>query len=153
ENKVKMNPGVEDPDILKPAGPVDPDLTVLAVQKAERPDGQPLALFASYGLHYVGGMPATDVSADYFGAVCDQLHDLLGGPRRDARQPFVPLLANACFGDVNNIDVRKQRKQPYEYHQMYAVADIVAKTISEAWKMIRFHEWVPLAVKDKTVEL
>jgi hypothetical protein len=152
EDKVKMNPGIEDPKIDKPAGPIDPDVAVIAVQKAERPDGQPLALFASYTLHYVGGNPSTDVSADYFGMVADLLFDLTGGPRRDPRQPFVAMLANGCFGDINNIDVRKQRKQPYEYHQMNAVAEIVARAIHEAWRTIRYHDWAPLVVAEKTLD-
>jgi hypothetical protein len=153
EDRVRMNPGVENPDIVKPAGPTDPDVAVLAVQKANRPDGQPLAVFASYALHYVGGMPPTDVSADYFGAVCDQLHELTGGPRRDPRQPFVALLANGCFGDINNIDVRKRQRQPYPYYQMYTVAGMVARTIHEAWKGVRYHDWLTLAVKEKSLDL
>jgi hypothetical protein len=148
-----MNPGVENAAVDRPAGPTDPDVAVLAVQKAERPAGQPLALFASYGLHYVGGNPATDVSADYFGIVCDLLHDLAGGPRRDPWQPFVALLANACFGDINNIDVRKRLRPAYEYHQMFAVAEIVARAIHEAWKTVRYHDWVPLAVQETTLDL
>jgi neutral ceramidase len=153
EDKVKMNPGEMNPAIAKPAGPIDPDVAVLAVQKAENADGQPLALFASYALHYVGGMPGTDISADYFGAVADVLHDLTGGPRRDARQPFVATLANACFGDINNVDVSKKLKQPYPYHQMYAVALVVAKAIYETWRTIKYRDWVPLSVREKTIEL
>jgi hypothetical protein len=153
EDKVKMNPMPGDKAIVKPAGPVDPEVAVLAVQKAEKPSGQPLALFASYGLHYVGGMPGTDVSADYFGAVADILCERTGGPRRDPKQPFVALLANACFGDINNIDVRKPLRQPYAYHQMYAVAEIVAKAIYEAWRDITYKDWVPLEVEEKSLEL
>ena len=51
---VKMNPGTS-PDVLDhPAGPTDPDITIISVQDAKR---KPLALFANYSLHYVGGMP------------------------------------------------------------------------------------------------
>ncbi len=153
EDKVRMNPGAENPDIDKPAGSIDPDVAVLAVQKPGGADNQPIALFASYALHYVGGNPGTDVSADYFGAVCDLLHELTGGPRRAPRQPFVAMLANACFGDINNIDVRQRLAQPYEYHQMFAVADIVARAIHAAWRTIRYQDWVPLAVKEDSVEL
>lgn len=150
DDKVKMNPGAENPAIDKPAGPIDPDVAVLAVQKM---DGQPLAVYASYALHYVGGNPGSDVSADYFGVVADRLTELTGGPRRDARQPFVALLANACFGDINNIDVRQRLAQPHEYHQMFAVADIVARAVHEAWRRVRYVDWAPLAVKEETVDL
>jgi hypothetical protein len=153
EDKVKMNPGEMNPAIEKPAGPVDPDVAVLAVQKAENADGQPLALFASYAMHAVGGMPDTDVSADYFAAVADILHDLMGGPRRDPRQPFVAALANACFGDINNMDVSKKLKQPYPYHQMEAVAQVVAKAVYETWRTIKFRDWVPLSAREKSIEL
>jgi hypothetical protein len=151
ENKVQMNPPPGDANVVKPAGPIDPEVAVFAVQRAE--DRQPLAVFASYALHYVGGMPGNDVSADYFAAVNDQLIELTGGPRRDARQPFVALLANACFGDINNIDVRTTPKPMKPYQQVYAVADIVARALHAAWKDIRYHDWVPLAVREKTIEL
>jgi hypothetical protein len=153
EDKVKMNPGELNPAIDKPAGPIDPDVAVLAVQKAEQADGQPLAVYASYGLHYVGGLAGGEVSADYFGVVADLLHDLTGGPRRDPRQPFVGMLANGCFGDINNIDVRRRLNQPYYGHQMNAVAEVVAKAIQEAWKGIKYRDWAPLAVREKTLDL
>lgn len=153
EDGVKMNPGEMNPAIDKPAGPIDPDVSVLAVQKAENADGQPLAIFASYALHYVGGIPGTDISADYFGAVADLLHDLTGGPRRDARQPFVATLANACFGDINNVDVSKRAKQPFPGYQMDAVAFVVAHAIHETWRSIRYRDWVPLSVREKAIEL
>src|SRR5205807_9942981 len=98
-DQVKMNPGVGNPAIDKPAGPIDPEIGILAVQQAAGPDeGKPLALYATYGLHYVDGMSPTDVSADYFGVVAELLQELTGGQRRASRQPFVALLANACFG-------------------------------------------------------
>src|SRR5262249_6286583 len=107
----------------------------------------------SYALHYVGRNPAEDVSADYFAAVADRLTELTGGPRRDAKQPFVALLANACFGDINNIDVKRRLRPPFPYHQIWAVADIVAAAIHEAWRTITYHDWVPLAVQERTVDL
>ena len=153
EDRVKMNPGELNPALDRPAGPVDPDVTVLAVQKAGSPSGQPLAVFASYALHYVGRNPAEDVSADYFAAVADRVAELTGAPRRDPRQPFVALLANGCFGDINNIDVRRRLRQPYPYHQIWAVADLVAAAIHDAWRTIAYHDWVPLAVQEKSLDL
>lgn len=61
---VKMNPGTS-PDVIdRPAGPTDPDITILSVQDLKR---KPIALFANYSLHYVGGAPKAQMSADYFG--------------------------------------------------------------------------------------
>jgi hypothetical protein len=153
EDRVRMNPTRGDPAIIRPAGPVDPDVAVLAVQKARHTAGQPLAVYASYGLHYVGGNPGIDVSADYFAVVCDLLHEHTGGPRRDARQPFVGMLANACFGDINNIDVRRRATQPYDYHQMFDVAGVVAGAVHTTWRDVRYQDWVPLGVREQTVEL
>jgi hypothetical protein len=48
---VKMNPPVESPDLIEPAGPTDPDVSILAVRS---PEGRPIALLANYSLHYVG---------------------------------------------------------------------------------------------------
>jgi hypothetical protein len=151
-DKVRMNPGILNPNIVKPAGPIDPELAVLAVQKADKPDGQPLAVFASYALHYVGGMPGDQVSADYFAAVGDSLAELLGAPRREALQPFIPILANACFGDINNIDVSRAAKPSYPYQQLYAVADVVARAIFDAWRNIRYQDWVPLGVAESNLD-
>jgi neutral ceramidase len=151
-DKVKMNPGILNPEIVKPAGPIDPEVAVLAIQKAGKPDGQPLAIFASYALHYVGGMPGDQVSADYFAAVGDRLFALLPGPRHDANQPFVPILANACFGDINNIDVTRAARPMLAYEQVQAVADIVARAIYETWRGIRFVDWAPLGVAEATME-
>jgi hypothetical protein len=153
EDRVRMNPGELNPAIDRPAGPVDPDVAVLAVQKAGGLDDKPLAIYASYALHYVGGNPATDVSADYFGVVAELLDQLTGGPRRDSPTPFAGMLANGCFGDINNIDVRQHRKQTHPYQQIYSVAETVASAIHGAWKTITYRDWVPLAVREQMLDL
>src|SRR6185503_7125126 len=59
--RANMHPGHESPDAVGPSGPVDPALSVLAVQS---PDGMPLALLANYSQHYYG---SPLLSSDYFG--------------------------------------------------------------------------------------
>ena len=61
-DQVQMNPGHLAKGLIEPAGPIDPDVSIIAVQSKS---GKPLALLANYSLHYVGGNP--DLSADYFG--------------------------------------------------------------------------------------
>lgn len=61
---VRTNPPRGVKGVLRPAGPVDPDVSLLSVRSAH---GHPLALLANYSLHYVGGIPTGHLSADYFG--------------------------------------------------------------------------------------
>src|SRR5690606_26492315 len=60
DGTVGWNPGVHNPKIIEPAGPIDPDVDVLY---AESNDGQPISTFVNFALHLdeVGG---SDVSAD-----------------------------------------------------------------------------------------
>jgi hypothetical protein len=59
-DRVRMNPPMGSPDLIKPAGPVDPEIIFFSVQTA---NGRPLALLANYSLHYVAAS-GRDVSAD-----------------------------------------------------------------------------------------
>jgi len=94
---VRMNPGYREnnPALLEPAGPVDPEVSVLSLRTA---DDRPLALYANYSLHYVGDRPA--LSADYFGVFGDRIGGLLGAPAPG----FVGMLSNGTSGDVNNVN-------------------------------------------------
>jgi hypothetical protein len=123
---VKMNPPRASPNLIRPAGPIDPTVSVISIQ---RPDGKPLALLANYSLHYVGGTGPGHVSADYFGAFCERIEELLVDQRRDP--PFVAMLTNGTSGDINNINFRQkgQRREPYE--QIRRVADRVAREVEK----------------------
>jgi hypothetical protein len=150
-DQVLMNPAPGNPAIVRPAGPIDPDIAVLAAQRVGA--GQPLAVYSSYALQQVGGNPPGDVSADYFGVVADLLHDRTGGPRWDARQPFVGMLAIGCGGDVCSTDARRPAPPPQPYSEIFATAATVASAIEGAWRTIRYHDWVSLRAAETTVEL
>src|SRR5215211_7694389 len=93
---VKTNPGLSADVLSQPAGPTDPDVTVLSVQDAKT--RKPLAIYANYSLHYVGGIPRGMVSADYFGEFARLMPSRVG-----AKEGFVALLSNGASGDINNI--------------------------------------------------
>ena len=75
----KMNPGFNHDALLKPAGPVDPEVAFLAVTAL---DGRPISLLGNYSLHYVGGVPKGHVSADYFAVFADRIQQLLSADRQ-----------------------------------------------------------------------
>ena len=99
-----MNPAPGSPDLVEPAGPIDPQVSIVSVQT---PQGRPIALLANYSLHYVGGVGPGHVSADYFGAFADQVQQLLKADRLDP--PFVGIMSNGTSGDINNINFRESR--------------------------------------------
>jgi hypothetical protein len=121
-DRVKMNPPVASPNLIEPAGPVDPDVSVVAVQSS---DGRPLALLANYGLHYVGGVGPRHASADYFGAFARRVAALLDAERFEP--PFVAIMSNGTSGDVNNVNFRQARPRRTSYEQINLVADDLAQ--------------------------
>jgi neutral ceramidase len=149
EDQVRMNPGLKNPDLLEPAGPIDPEVAVLAVQS---PDGKPIAVVANYSLHYVGGTGLGHVSADYFAAFGDRLQELLKADRQDP--PFVAMMSNGTSGDVNNIDYSgRQARVTGPYAQIRAVGDAIATEAQRVYAGIQFHDWVPLSVRQAEISL
>jgi neutral ceramidase len=143
-DQVRMNPIRQHPDLFGPAGPIDPDITLLSVQT---PAGKPVALLANYSLHYVGGWPA--LSADYFGAYAEKMRELLG-----ADKDFVGIMSNGTSGDINNINFAAAGPgKQAEGEQIRIVADSVAKASLAAYKTIKYHDWAPLAMAQKEIEL
>lgn len=124
---VKMNPEAGSPNLLDPAGPTDPVVSVISVRGQ---DGRPISVFAAYSLHYVGGVGPGHISADYFGMFCDELARLSDVEQLDP--PFVAMLANGTSGDVNNINFRQPRPPKPPYGQMRAVAHDVAQKVHQA---------------------
>jgi hypothetical protein len=148
-DKVRMNPPRGNAALVEPAGPVDPEVSLLSVQAT---DGRPIALLANYSLHYVGGVNKGEVSADYFGIFSKRIGELLDADASDP--PFVGMMSNGTSGDVNNINFRARGGKRYEkYEKMTEVAEVVARRVKEAHDQIAFHDWVPLALAHRELTL
>jgi neutral ceramidase len=145
---VKMNPPRASKDLDRPAGPTDPEITLVAVRSLE---GRPISLLASYSLHYVGGVRGADVSADYYGMFCDRMQQLLNADRSEP--PFVAMLANGTSGNINNIDFAKPAEKHAPYEKMREVADRVAEAAHKAYATIQWNDWVPLKAQLETLDV
>lgn len=144
-DRVRMNPPAGSPELLRPAGPTDPDVSVVSIQTA---DGKPLALLANYSLHYVGDVPAGTVSADYFGEFARQI-----GQRLAPDGPFVAMLTNGTSGDVNNINFREPRKAVPIFQRITTVASRVADAAQAACREMKYQDRVPLAMVERQISL
>jgi hypothetical protein len=143
-----MNPGVGNPNLLEPAGPTDPEVSYLSVQAI---DGRPLALLANYSLHYVGGVPDGEISADYFGMFADKIQELLNADRQNPA--FVAMMSNGTSGDINNINFRGPSVKHPPYGKMKLVADDVAYAVMKGYHDLHYHDWVPLSARQATLNL
>lgn len=83
--------------VIGPAGPVDPQFSVLSVQHA---DGRPLAVLGNFSVHYCGGYAGGLVSADYFGVYSRRLEAGLTSGDDDAA--FVGIMSNGTSGDTGS---------------------------------------------------
>jgi len=152
---VDTNPGYK--GLLKPAGPVDPQITFISVRS---PSGKPISLMASYGLHYVGGITDHTISADYFAMFADRVGELLGADRHQD-PPFVGLMANGTSGDVNNLErysdeeLARRGPQPKKKYQPFEkareVANLCAEKVLAVHQKLQWHDHVKLTSVQRTL--
>jgi neutral/alkaline ceramidase-like enzyme len=143
----KMNPGNR-PDLLKPAGPIDPQIAFLAIETL---DGRKLGLLANYSLHYVGNTGRHNISADYFGVFCDRVQELLGADR--LQPPFVAAMSNGTSANINNNDYSKPRERHEQYEKIQIVADECARAVCGQYENLVWHDRVPLGMRQRELEL
>ena len=140
---VRMNPPKNLID--RPAGPTDPEVHFISLRGT---DGRPIALLANYSLHYVGGVPAGGVSADYFGVFAGFIEKALG--KDDG---FIGLMSNGTSGDINNISFRVPRPRQKLMQRMNEVAQLVADRVLAAHKTVRFRKDISLAMEQTELTL
>jgi hypothetical protein len=136
--RAHMHPGYRNPDFVGPAGPVDPELSLLSIQAR---DGAPIALLANYSMHYFGDHP---VSADYYGRFAARMRTLVGG---DAS--FVGIMSQGTSGDQHWMDYSEPKKDV----RIDDYAAAVAQVAHRAYEMITYRDSVSLAMAEATLEL
>lgn len=148
-DRVRMNPGLQNPEVTESIGLIDPQVSVVSVQSR---DGRPIAVLGNYSLHYVGGVPGDQVSADYFGEFSSRIVRQIGATQ--VSPPVVGMLSNGTSGDVNNVDfsqASRPARQPFE--QIAIVAESVVRTAFKAYESIQYDANPVLKVAEIEVEL
>jgi hypothetical protein len=142
-DRVRMNPPRASADLLEPAGPTDPAVTVLSLQSA---DDKPLAVYANYSLHYVGDMPP--LSADYFGVFAEVITGKLKGS-----PGFVAALSNGTSGNINNINFKEAAAKSKPGERSRQVAEDVADAAVKALASAEYRSDVRLEVANRRLSL
>ncbi len=140
--RANMHPGYLSKDVVGPSGPVDPQLSVIALQTL---DGKPLGVLANYSQHYFGSGP---ISADYFGLFCKRLADKLGQPG-DGNGPFVCAMSQGTSGDQMWMDYGAEKNNI----TLNSYSEAVADSATKALKTVKYVDHAPLGMIEKTLEL
>jgi hypothetical protein len=140
---VRMNPPRN--LIERPAGPIDPEVHFISFRST---DGRPIGLLANYSLHYVGGVPAATISADYFAIFAGHIEKSLGKDKG-----YVAIMSNGTSGDINNISFRIPRGRMERYQRMNEVAKLVSDRVLAAHKKVPFKKDITLAMEQTLLTL
>ena len=137
----KMNPGRNNPEVVRVAGPVDPEVAVVYFESA---DSEPVAMLVNFALHpaIVGG---NHISADFPGVVCSLLSKVKG-------DEMVTVYTNGNSGNVNHIDVN-WLNQPEGFSEATRVGTIVAADALKALSTLRPVIVNSLKVRSEPVEV
>ena len=103
DGTVGWNPGKQNPDIVRPAGPIDPAVPVVYFESTADSFSTPLATYVNFAMHLdtVGGRRA---SADYAHTLADVLSRVKG-------PEMVTVFSAGASGDINHLDVRSEDPQ------------------------------------------
>lgn len=140
---VRMNPGMK--GLIEPAGPVDPEVSLLSVQDAS---GAPLAVLGNYGLHYIGGTKRGSVSADYFGVFSEEIKKQLGGG-----ESFLGIMSNGTSGDINGIDFSHPRVKYEPFENLTQVGKDIASRAKPVVNRISHQSGVKVETAETVLDL
>lgn len=129
-----------DPAKERPAGPVDPDIGVLAFH-ADDDQAAPLAAYLNFAMHPTSVGAGTRISADYPGVLC-RLMCQRHGPG------MMAMFTNGCCGDINHTDYIRARQPTTE-----ELGTRLADAAGAAWKGLRLLTTCPPRVRSEQVTL
>lgn len=137
--RAMMHPGHQSPDVTGPAGPIDPQLSVLSLIGAE--DGKPITVLTNFSMHYFGNGGA--FSADYFGDVARGLEEAIGGG-------VVGIVSQGTSGDLHWMDYsRSKDERPDRATYSKGLTEVALA----AWKSIEHRGDIDLAMAEARLPL
>lgn len=127
----------DNPEVVRAAGPIDPQIGLLSVRDEK---GGPLAILSNFALHLdtVGG---TKWSADYPYFIEQTL-------RKATSSDVVSIFATGCCGDINHADPTSRQRNKADF-----IGGSLGKTIHSALDGLTTIEQPQLVVRSQVVQL
>jgi neutral ceramidase len=141
DGTVGWNPGKLNTNIVKPAGPIDPQVGVLFLENSAR---KPLVTFVNFAMHpdTVGGK---EFSSDYPHTLARGLADFKG-------PDMITIFANGTCGNINHVDVNWA--DPQKGHTEAArLGTILAGAVLEAFPRLQPVPTAPPRMRSEIVKL
>jgi sugar phosphate isomerase/epimerase len=137
DGTVRFNPGVLNPDIVRAAGPIDPEVPFVFFRSARGDNA--IAALVNFALHLdtTGG---TEYGADYPYYIEQLLRQSFG-------DNFVLLFGTGTCGDINHIDVTKKERLKSDY-----VGQTLAETVKAKIGEIKIAGEPSLTVRSEIVD-
>ena len=142
DGSVRMNPGFLNPDIVRPAGPIDPDVGILLLRSPK--DNRAIASLTNFAMHLdtVGG---SEYSADYPYFLEQSLKKELG-------EDFISVFTTGTCGNINHFDVSKPRPQKGHQTTTKYLGQTLARTVIAAMSELKDASRPSLAVRRTVIQ-
>ncbi len=141
DGSVGWNPGKLNPNIIRPVGPIDPDVPVLYF---ETPDGRPLATYVNFAMHLdtVGGL---QISADYPYTLSRLLGEFKGWE-------MLTVFTTGTAGDINHVNVKWANPQK-GHGEAARIGTILAAEVLKTFERLEWLEAGPLGARSEIITL
>jgi neutral ceramidase len=137
DGSVKTWMSHSNPDVVRAAGPIDPEIGLLAIKNE---GGKPLGILSNFALHLdtVGGQKW---SADYPYFIEQSL-------RKGAGSEFISIFGTGCCGDINHSDPRRPERNKADF-----IGNAIGESIHKQLPQLKRLERSDLVVKSRIVRL
>ncbi len=138
--------------VIRPAGPVDPQFSVISVRHV---DGSPICVLGNFSVHYCGGYQRGAVSADYFGyygkAIESALSSDIALNGKSSHPPVIGIMSNGTSGNTGAFTRGGKKRAPFEAIEYYGRT--LADQSIDAIDAIDHHRNVTIDMLEKEIEL
>jgi len=141
---IRFNPGFQNPDIVRPVGPVDPDLAMVIFRRAE--SDKPFAALANFATQTTTFDVPGSISADFPFFLEQALRSEMG-------ENFVNLYAPGPSADINHWDVTKPGPQMGYEQTTKLIGQKLADAIKAKLATLAYEKKPSLAVRRTVVQV